>query len=108
MTHNYTLTQKIILFIFQKVFSASNSSLKKYSRNLYLTSALLLIVNIISMWLFNNYEAKITPILNIDEENYDSLSDNVNLSINILEISLGLTGALLDFTPDKNGLAIKT
>lgn len=104
MAQNYNIIEKLIVGTYSRIFSNSNTSLKKYSRTIYMVSVLLLMINILSMWLFGRFDLEIQTILNMSSVNFEKMTDNFNLTLNFLEVGLGFSGAFLDFTPEDKKL----
>ena len=106
MAQNYNILEKLIVGTYSRIFSASNTSLKKYVRPIYILSVILLIVNVISMWAFGRFDTEFQSIINLSAIQYENFTDNFNLTLNFIEVGLGFSGAFLDFTPEDKQVAV--
>ncbi len=59
------------------------------------------------MWLFSSFEEDITKFFTLDKTAYQTITNKTNLTMNFLEVGLGLCGAFLDFTPTQNHIKTK-
>ncbi len=99
MARKQTAQEFFILGLYRLIFNKAHANLKKYSRSLYIMSFLLLVVNIISSILASRFEVQIIEFLQITSDVFEVYGDKLSLGFNVVEASLGVVGALLDFTP---------
>ena len=100
------MKQSFLVTIYKLIFSESYVSLKKYSRALYIISFLMLLVNILSLTLLEKYSLPISEFLSMSEDGYDLFINSASLKLNILEASLGISAAMLDFIPSRFRTAV--
>ncbi len=98
------MKQSLLLKCYHFIFSESYISLKKYTRTLYAVSFLLLLANISSLTILEQYSTPISDFLDMDLGAYEVLISTISLRLNIVEASLGIVGVMLDFIPAKVGL----